>query len=253
MADSDAAGPVGLKVADMSAVELQHLLKKVEKKTVIEDLCLDIEAGEIVALVGPSGCGKTTLLHLLAGLSLPDGGSIRFSPQTPRIGMVFQSPRLLPWRTVLENLELAAAQGEVQAPLRPLLERVGLPECMHHYPGQLSMGMQRRVALVRAFSIQPDLLLMDEPLVSLDAPTARKIQGLFLEIWEARQPSVLWVTHDLREALALADRLVFVRSSPMRNIAAIPVSVPRQERTPERLDALERLLWTEYPEIQGLI
>ncbi|GAB6067593.1 ATP-binding cassette domain-containing protein [Methylothermus subterraneus] len=216
--------------------------------TVIENLRLRLEENEFVCLVGPSGCGKTTLLNLIAGLDRDFAGRIDFHrPQAPRLGYVFQEPRLLPWRTVRENVELALPADHDPNALTELLKIAGLIQFQHAYPQRLSLGMNRRVALVRAFAVQPDLLLMDEPFVSLDAPTAERMRRLLLELWQRRPHAVLFVTHDLHEAIALADRLVFLTSSPTRAEHTFTVPLPRAERNEASIEALRRDLLPLLP------
>ena len=222
----------------------------------IEGLQLRIVPGEFVCLVGPSGCGKSTLLNLLAGLDRHFEGQIEVEPptgQAPRLGYVFQNPRLLPWRTVRENIELALPRDHDGANVDRLLEIVGLREAQDLYPERLSLGMSRRVALVRAFAIHPDLLLMDEPLVSLDPPTARRIRELILRLWQDRPHTVIFVTHDLREAIELGDRLVFLSPAPARVIGDIVIDLPRPQRQAEQLDAFIARLRDACPALTDLL
>lgn len=222
-------------------------------RVVIADFTLSLRPGEFVCLVGPSGCGKTTLLHAVAGLDREYQGEIRFpgGPRAPRIGYVFQNPRLLPWRTVRQNIQLAlAADGTNSEVIDHLLDVMRLRDAQHEFPERLSLGMSRRVALARAFAIQPDLLLMDEPFVSLDAPTARRVRQLLLRVWAEHAHTVLFVTHDLREAIALADRVIFLSASPMRIAREVQVDIPRPSRADQgSLDRFLADLMVLYPEI----
>ena len=197
-------------------------------------LSLQIDPGEFVALVGPSGCGKTTLLNIVAGLDRDFAGEVRLAPRPDgrpaRIGYVFQEPRLLPWRTVSENLALVLPPHGADRIVTDMLRAVGLAETHDLYPPQLSVGMSRRVAIARAFAIEPDLLLMDEPFVSLDHHTVEQLRGLLLRLWHARPTTVLFVTHDLREALVLADRLVLLSGTPGHVVADVPVGLARSRR-----------------------
>ena len=200
---------------------------------VIEDFKLEIPAGEFVCVVGPSGCGKTTLLSIIAGLDEDFDGCIEHRPNPdspPRISYVFQNPRLLPWRTVEENIRLSLPEDFDADYIDHLFERVGLKDAIHVYPQRLSLGMSRRASLVRAFGVNPDLLLMDEPFVSLDPPTARRIRKLVLDLWTERPHTVLFVTHDLKEAIELGDRLIFLSSSPARIVSDLTIELPRNER-----------------------
>lgn len=223
-------------------------------KQVIKDLKLNLINDEFVCLVGSSGCGKTTLLNILAGLDTQFTGSIELNPQhlKPKVGYVFQNPRLLPWRTVQENIKLAS-QAKAET-LTFLLESMGLAAEKESYPEHLSLGMSRRVSIIRAFATDPDLLLMDEPFVSLDPPTARKVRQLLVDLWLKRPHKVLYVTHDLREAIALADRLIFLNSQPMSVITEVAVTIPREDRNKEILiEQFRQQLFIDYPEIIKLL
>lgn len=199
--------------------------------TAIENLSLRLGKHEFVCLVGPSGCGKTTLLNLIAGLDQEFSGQITFpSRDAPTLGYVFQEPRLLPWRTVRENLQLVLTPSQNPAIIDELLEITGLIQFQHAYPQRLSLGMNRRVALARAFALAPDLLLMDEPFVSLDAATANTMRQLLSRLWLQRPHTVLFVTHDLREALTLADRVVFLTPSPTKVLRELEITTPRNQR-----------------------
>lgn len=197
----------------------------------IADLRLTLNQNEFVCLVGPSGCGKTTLLNLIAGLDLEFEGRIDFHlPEPPVLGYMFQEPRLLPWRTVRQNLELALPLQGNAVIIDELLELTELTPFQHTYPQRLSLGMSRRVALARAFALEPHLLLMDEPFVSLDAQTAARMRSLLTRLWQHRPHTVLFVTHDLREAITLADRLVFLTPPPSHVGHEITLPLPQSER-----------------------
>ena len=203
---------------------------------VIDGLDFSLGKGEVGALVGPSGCGKTTLLRIIAGLDHDYEGSVGL-PDHGRLGMVFQEPRLLPWRTLEQNVRLAAPNA-TDADLTALFGALGLTAHRHHYPGELSLGLARRVALARAFAVNPDLLLLDEPFVSLDDALAMRLRDELAELVSRRPVTTLLVTHNVEEAIALADRLFLLSSSPARVIAEIPIERPRSKRTPEELAAL---------------
>jgi NitT/TauT family transport system ATP-binding protein len=222
---------------------------------VIQNLHLSLKSGEFVCLVGPSGCGKTTLLNIVAGLDRNFEGSVRIGEQTaePRIGYVFQNPRLLPWRTVRENIDLVLPGDTNPAYVDHLFEMVGLTNAGNIYPERLSLGMSRRVALVRAFAINPDLLLMDEPFVSLDPPTARRVRELVVKLWQERPHTVLFVTHDLREAIELADRLVFLTPSPASIVCDIPIDLSRQDRDESAVEKLRKGLYADFPTVRTLL
>jgi NitT/TauT family transport system ATP-binding protein len=197
-------------------------------------LSLQVAAGEFVALVGPSGCGKTTFLNIVAGLDRDFAGDVQLAPRpdghAARVGYVFQEPRLLPWRTVYENVALVLPPHRADLIIKDMLQAVGLAKAQDLYPLQLSVGMSRRVAIARAFAIEPDLLLMDEPFVSLDHDTVEQLRDLLLKLWHTRPTTVLFVTHDVREALVLADRLVLLSGAPGRVLADVPVSLARHHR-----------------------
>lgn len=222
----------------------------------IKDLHIELGAAEFVCMVGPNGCGKTTLLNIVAGLDTQFDGAVKTGAGrgVPRIGYVFQNPRLLPWRTVRENIELALpADVDAQA-VDGLLQAMGLADKQGQYPQMLSGGMRRRAALARAFAVQPTLLLMDEPFVALDAPSARRTRQLLAAVWRERPHTVLFVTHDLREAIALADRLVFLTHPPTTVLHQVAVDIPRDGRDDEAaIEAFRNRLVAGHPEIQGLL
>ena len=230
----------------------------------VETLRFSAFPGEFVAIVGPSGAGKSTLLNIISGLDRDLDGEVQVDGQplhpggaTPvRIGFVFQEPRLMPWLTVLDNLLLVLdKEPQSVARCRHLLSEVGLAEVEHAFPNQLSGGMQRRVALARAFAVRPELLLMDEPFLSLDAPTAARLRTLLLTLWGELRPTVLFVTHHLREAIALAERVLFLSKGPGRVVLEVPVQLPR----PRQLDdasvgELHDRLLAQYPDLlSGLV
>ena len=231
-------------------------IEQAESHTAIADLNLSLKSGEFICLVGPSGCGKTTLLNIIADLDHDYQGSIGLSQQSsrPKIGYIFQNPRLLPWRTVRENIELVVEDPLSTHIIDALLEEMQLTPSQHVYPARLSLGMSRRVSITRAFAVDPDLLLMDEPFVSLDAPTARQVRALLLSLWQQRPHTVLFVTHDLREAIALADRLIFLSASPMSVISEISVPIPRADRHDEAaIETFRQQLLNDYPAIKQLL
>jgi ABC-type nitrate/sulfonate/bicarbonate transport system ATPase subunit len=192
-----------------------------------------IQPGEFCVITGPSGCGKTTLLNIVAGLDKDFAGVLGLEPPgagSPRIGYVFQNPRLLPWRTVRENVALVLPPQRDRREVEGLLDDVGLADAADLYPTRLSGGMARRAALARAFAITPDLLLLDEPFVSLDAPAADRLRGLLVRLVTSRPLTVLFVTHELAEAVALADRVLVLSPAPGRIVAEMPIPLPRERR-----------------------
>lgn len=220
---------------------------------VLDDVSFSARPGEFIALVGPSGSGKSTLLRLLAGLDAPLFGSVYVDGRTveaphPERALVFQDPTLLPWRTVRENVAtgpqargvLAASQEAVEAALRT----VGLADFADAWPSQLSGGMAQRTALARALVNDPSVLLFDEPLGKLDALTRRTLQGELLRLWEERRYTAVLVTHDVSEALVLADRvLVFSpRPATLRADIEVPLSRPRDQADPAFVQLREQVL-----------
>jgi len=179
---------------------------------ILQDLDLRLEPGEFAALLGPSGAGKTTILRMLAGLDTDFEGERVLDTGEPAIGYLFQEARLMPWLTALQNVALVV-DGD-RAAAREALAAVGLDDALERYPHQLSGGMQRRVALARAIVHRPRLMLLDEPFVSLDRPNAELLHELLLAYWAEVRPTVVLVSHDLDEALVLADRLLFLGGSP---------------------------------------
>lgn len=240
----------------MTTININIRNKRYPQATVISDFRLALNAGEFVCLLGPSGCGKTTLLNCLSGLDTSYEGEVLLGEKHthPKIGYIFQNPRLLPWRTVRENIELVLDQQQTPDSLDALLDAMHLLEVQHQYPERLSLGMSRRVAIIRAFAVNPDILLMDEPFVSLDAPTARQVRELLLQLWQQRPHTVLFVTHDLREAIAMADRLVFLSANPMQVVCEVPVPYSRAQRQDETLlEDFRMQLKSQYPELKDLL
>ncbi len=200
---------------------------------VLGELAFSLGHGEVAALVGPSGCGKTTLLRIIAGLDRDFDGSVAL-PAHGTLGMVFQEPRLLPWRTVEQNVRLAAPHA-TEAGLDALFRTLGLAAHRDHYPGELSLGLARRVALARAFAVEPDLLLLDEPFVSLDDALAARLRDELAELVNRRPVTTLLVTHNVEEAIGLADRLLLLSVSPARVLAEVAVARPRSAHTAQEL------------------
>jgi NitT/TauT family transport system ATP-binding protein len=206
-------------------------------RTVVEDFDLEVSPGEFCVLIGPSGCGKSTVLSMAAGLEAPTSGSVlvdkaELAGSDPRTGLVFQSDAVFPWKTVLANVAAGPrfrGVGRRQAleRAREWVGRVGLEGFEQHYPHQLSGGMRKRVALAQTFVNGPGLLLMDEPFSGLDAQTRQIMAGELLELWESLGASVLFVTHDLEEAIALADRVVVLTARPATVKREFVIDLPR--------------------------
>ncbi|MFQ5775069.1 MAG: ABC transporter ATP-binding protein [Kiloniellaceae bacterium] len=219
----------------------------------LKDVRITARHGEFICVLGPSGCGKTTLLNIIAGLDRNFEGRVRPPPLPGRseavVGYVFQEPRLLPWYTVARNIELVLSPAQVGSGIvDELLVAAGLDGFRNAYPQRLSLGMSRRVALVRAFAVQPDLLLMDEPFVSLDAATAQHLRALLLEILNKQPTTVLFVSHNVREAIFLADRIILLSAAPGTVLADIPVRLSREARkSPAQVEAFRARLTGENP------
>jgi len=224
--------------------------READEVVALDDLRFLVAAGQFACLVGPSGCGKTTLLQIIAGLDRAFEGCVR-RPEGKRLGMVFQTPRLMPWLSVRENVRLALdppPPGDGRA--EELLREMQLGPSLDAFPAQLSGGQQRRVALARAFVTDPELLLLDEPFQSLDAPTAQHLRELLLALWARRRPTIVFVTHDLREALSLGDRVLFLSRGPGRVVLDLPLDLPRP-RSPDSaaVEALRKRLLESYPDL----
>ena len=203
---------------------------------VLADLSFALEEGETGALIGPSGCGKSTMMRILAGLDRDFEGSVQI-PAHGRVGMVFQEPRLLPWRCLEDNVRLAAPDAS-EAEIAALFDALGLSEHRTHFPGELSVGLARRAALARAFAVRPTLLLLDEPFVSLDAPLARQLQRDLARLVESRCMITVLVTHDVDEAIALADRIFVLSPRPAHVKGEIRVKNPRAAMSAEESRAV---------------
>lgn len=219
----------------MSALHIRHLTHSYGLTEVISNLGLDLYAGETLALVGPSGCGKSTLLHIVAGLLTPTDAIIQ--SEFRGIACVFQEPRLMPWKTGVENIALGLKALGVPKKVRrkqaiALGQRMGLAEIdLMKYPHELSGGMQSRVSLARAFAINPDLLLLDEPFSALDIGLKAELYELLIQQSNKHKTSVLMITHDLMEAVRLADRILMMVPDPGRIVSEYTMDLPQAERT----------------------
>ena len=214
--------------------------KKANLYQAIQDINLTIRKNTFVSIIGPSGCGKSTLLNLIAGLDQPTTGSISVNNRViqgpgPDRGIIFQNYALMPWLTALQNVEYAVetacpklTKSQARERARDFLTMVGLERAMNRYPKQISGGMKQRVAIARALSIDPDILLMDEPFGALDALTRTYLQDEVLQIWEKNRITVVMITHSIEEALLLSDEIILMSSGPAATIAdVIPVPLPR--------------------------
>ena len=204
---------------------------------VLAGINFGLGGGEVGVLVGPSGCGKSTMLRIIAGLD-PDYEG-RVSRQAgARIGMVFQEPRLLPWRSVEDNVRLAAPLAD-EAKLSALFEILELNAHRNHFPGELSLGLARRVALARAFAVEPAFLILDEPLASLDAALAARMRDQIAMLMDNRSMITLLVTHDVDDAVRLGDRLFLLSPRPARILADLPIRTPRNARGEAEIAAIK--------------
>lgn len=213
-------------------------------RRILDGINLTVDTGELVCVLGPSGCGKSTLLKILAGFYPLSEGSLLVngrpvSRPSPQRVMLFQEYGLLPWRTVRHNVELGLEAGTLSRNERAsraahFIDMVGLSHCADTYPAHLSGGMQQRVALARAMAVNPEILLMDEPLAALDALTRLRLQGEIRDIWLRCNPTVVFVTHDIEEAVFLATRILVMSTEPACIQAVIPVPLehPRDRTSP---------------------
>jgi NitT/TauT family transport system ATP-binding protein len=215
---------------------------------VLQDVAFSLGPRQFTCLVGPSGCGKTTTLRILLGLETEFEGAIDPAFRTCRVGVVFQEPRLLPWRTVEQNIRLALPDATAGRPLDRLLADVGLEGMNGRFPSELSLGMARRVSLARAFAIEPEILILDEPFVSLDESAAIRLRRLLLDLWRGNPVTVLMVTHNIREAAVLADRIIFMSQRPAHVVGTVDVPEPRSARDSAWVQAFAMDLAKSFPQ-----
>jgi len=234
---------------------------------VIDGVDFEVERGQFCSIIGPSGCGKSTLLHMAAGLLRPTAGVVRqggraIQTVNRRIGLVPQQAQLLPWKTLFENVELplllqGVAVGDRQSRVREIIAAVGLTGFERHYPHQLSGGMQKRASIARTLVYAPELVLMDEPFGALDAQTRMLMQDDLQRLWATARSTILFITHDLTEAILLADNVVVLSRRPARIKAILRIDLPRPRdvfepfRTPGFTEAYERLWAVFRSEIAG--
>ncbi len=224
-----------------AAIEIAEVWKRFNRAgrdvDALQAISLTIQANEFVAILGPSGCGKSTLLNMVAGFDHPTSGAVRVNGEavtapSPRRGVVFQESALFPWCSVLDNVTFGARQqkrrpAEYLPKAAAILKQVGLSAFAAHYPAELSGGMKQRVGLARVLLMAPQVLLMDEPFGALDAQTRSLMQELLLEVWERNRQTVLFVTHDIDEALLLADIVYIMTARPGRIKAVLSIDLPR--------------------------
>ncbi len=230
----------------MAAIEIERLTVRFGDVLAVDDVSIQIEEGEFVSIVGPSGCGKTTLLNLLTGLLPLESGGISILGKrpfagNPEVAYMLARDSLLPWRSTLANasygLEIRGVAKELrEAKARQLLARVGLADFERHWPKQLSHGMRQRAALARTFCLDSPVMLMDEPFGALDAQTKLQLEDLLLELWNAERRTVVFITHDLGEAVALSDRVIVMSARPGRIVKQMPIDLPR----PRSVRALQK-------------
>ena len=251
-ANGYAAGPAKLELRNIS----MHFSRRGRRFEALRDVSLQVRAGEFISIVGASGCGKTTLLRIVDGLRPPTRGEVWVDGHPvdrpgPDRGFVFQQDGLFPWRTVLDNvifgLEVQGkSKGDARKRADALIRLVGLDGFEQHFPHELSGGMRQRANLARALTIDPDVLLMDEPFASLDAQTREIMQAELLRIWRSNRKTVLFVTHQIDEAVYLADRVMVMTSRPGQVKAVVDVDIPRPrdlsvKRTPRFLELVDEI------------
>lgn len=238
-------------------VRMEYVRRRTGQRiTALTDLDLSVEPGEFVSIVGPSGCGKTTFLNMVDGTVTPTSGSITWQSQSIEAtggqrAMVFQEASLFPWFTVERNVAYGlrcrgVPRGAAAERVRPLIRMVGLEGFEQNYPYELSGGMQQRANLARALAVDPELLLMDEPFAALDAQTREIMQSELLRIWDMTNKTVLFVTHQIDEAVYLSDRVIVMSARPGRVVADLRVPIPRPrplhvKREPEAIALVERI------------
>jgi ABC-type nitrate/sulfonate/bicarbonate transport system ATPase subunit len=227
-------GPVRLEV-DITSKEYKNAAG--ERHDVLADIRFALGAGEVGVFVGPSGCGKSTMLRIFAGLDHDYQGRVS-RPAGARIGMVFQEPRLLPWRSVEDNVRLAAPLAD-EVKLSALFAILELNAHRNHFPGELSLGLARRVALARAFAVEPDFLILDEPLASLDEALAARLREQIAILVDGRSVMTLLVTHDVDDAVRLGDRVFLLSPRPARILADLPIPTPRSARGEAEIAAIK--------------
>jgi NitT/TauT family transport system ATP-binding protein len=241
----------------LKGIEKRFETSRGKEQVALSSVDLEIAAGEFVCLVGPSGCGKTTLINLMAGFDKPTAGSITIDgepvrgPDRDHI-MIFQDYGLYPWRTVLGNIMFGlqargVAAGELRDRALATLELVGLRQAADKHPHELSGGMKQRVAIARALAVEPSILFMDEPFAALDAFTRLHLQDELLRLWQEKRPTVIFVTHDLDEAIALGQRVVLMAPAPGRIQRILDIQLPHpRERTRDDFALFRRELFREF-------
>jgi NitT/TauT family transport system ATP-binding protein len=244
-------------------IRFDHVATSFGGVPVYRDLGFTVAESEFVCLLGPSGCGKSTALRLLGGLMRQDSGDISVDGQPPalawpRMAFVFQSPRLAPWRTALDNVLLGMqlrsrrVGREQRDKARALLELVGLKDDVDKYPSMLSGGERQRVAIARALGVDPDIVLMDEPFSALDPNTRLRLRAELIDIWQRTRKTILFVTHDVDEAMTLADRVILFSNKPTSVVfeMALPAARPRALRADAALQAQRDDLLSRFHQLE---
>ncbi|WP_211450971.1 ABC transporter ATP-binding protein [Collimonas antrihumi] len=267
-AETAASSPAPQVLRDTPAIELRNVscrfISPDGKATIaLRDFTMSVARGEFVAIVGPTGCGKSTTLSMITGLLKPTVGEVRIMGEPvsgidPRIGFVFQNDAVFPWRSVLHNVAAGPLfRGKPKDAAYALAEewirRVGLDKFANHYPHQLSGGMRKRVALAQTFINSPEILLMDEPFSALDMQTRTLMQDELLQLWSSQAGSVVFVTHDLEEAIALADKVYVLTARPATLKSVYEIDLPRprvmsEVRYEQRFIDISRKIWADLRE-----
>jgi NitT/TauT family transport system ATP-binding protein len=277
-------GPIGMADIDMAEtglrephaaareaapgvlIDLRNIRLRLGGEEIYDDISFSVAQGELLCILGPSGCGKSTLLRLIGDLIKPASGEITIAGRAPalawhKLAYVFQSPRLVPWRTALGNVTLAVELrfgGKVDAARRDqarnLLRMVGLEKDEHKFPLMLSGGERQRVAIARALAVEPEIILMDEPLAALDINTRRHLRREILKIWQITGKTVIFVTHDIDDALTLADRVLVLSRKPSRILQTIRIDEPRPRgiEAAASLQNIRARLEREFTEVEAV-
>ncbi|WCK54077.1 ABC transporter ATP-binding protein [Aneurinibacillus sp. Ricciae_BoGa-3] len=239
-----ASSPVQTPMIELKNASKEYVKPSGEVHTVLRNIDLRIEKGEFCSIVGPSGCGKSTTLNLIAGFEETTGGKVHIMGEplkgiNPRAACVFQTDNTYPWKTVMDNVSLGLRlkglkKGEAYREAKRWIERVGLKGFENHFPHQLSGGMRKRVALAQCLIVQPEILLMDESFSALDVHTRQLMEDELLNIWEETSASVVFITHDLEEAIALSDRVVVLTAGPGATVKGdYRINLPRPRNVAE--------------------
>ena len=220
---------------------------KTKENIIFKNFNIDINHGQFISIFGPSGCGKTTLLNIISGLDKNFDGFINIKKHDffkKKISYMFQSPRLFPWLTAIENIKFPIKKKKnCEKIANDLLKKVGLEKFKNEYPNRLSGGMQRRISLARAFISDPNILLLDEPFVSIDKKISNSLRELLIKLWKKNKPTIIFVTHDLDEAIELADRIFFLSNLPSKVMLDYEINLKRPRKLDnKKIISLKRLL-----------